>query len=138
MDKVFIDTDIILDLLLQRKGFFAEASRLFASIEKGEIHGFASPLILANIYYILKKLLGAKSAKESILRLKMLLKILTIDEKIIELALSSAFNDFEDAIQYYSAVENNLDCLVTRNKRDYKASYIPIYTPKEFFDIRKD
>lgn len=81
---------------------------------------------------------GVKTALDSLLRLKMLLKVCTVSEKTIELALSSTFRDFEGAIQYYSAVDNNLDCLITRNKRDYRATDIPVYLPKEFLDTLED
>ena len=135
MKKVYIDTDVILDLLQQRKAFFADASRLFALIEKGIFRGFVSPLTFANLYYILRKDKGAKVAQDALLRLKMLLKIVPIGEKTIELALSSEFRDFEDAIQYYSAIEGNLDCLITRNKKDFKSADIPVYDPREFLDI---
>lgn len=135
MKKAYIDTDVILDLLQQRKAFFAEASRLFAFLEKEAFRGFASPLTFANLYYVLRKDKGAKVALDALLRLKMLLKILPIGEKTIELALSSEFRDFEDAIQYYSAIESNLDCLITRNKKDFRSADIPVYHPREFLHI---
>ena len=135
MKKAYIDTDVILDLLQQRKAFFADASRLFTLIEKGIFRGFVSPLTFANLYYILRKDKGAKVARDALLRLRMLLKILPTGEKTIELALSSEFSDFEDAIQYYSAIEGNLDCLITRNKKDFKSADIPVYDPREFLDI---
>jgi len=135
MKKVYIDSDVILDLLQKRKGFFDDAARLFTLLEKGTVRGYVSPLVLANLYYILRKDNGQKAALESLLRLRMLVKVLAIDEKTTDLALSSAFKDFEDAMQYYSAVGNSLDCLITRNKKDYKAADIPVYSPREFLDI---
>jgi len=66
-----------------------------------------------------------------------LLRICSIDEKIIDLALSSDFEDFEDAIQYYTAVENNIDCFVTRNKKDFRKSKIPVHTAEEYLKIHK-
>lgn len=135
MKRIYIDADVILDLLENRAGFFEDAAQLFTHVEKGEIRAFVSPLIFANLYYILRKGKGPKAARESLLRLKMLLKVVVINEKIIDLALSSTFTDFEDAIQYYSALENTCDCLITRNKKDYKESEVPVYSPREFLNI---
>jgi predicted nucleic acid-binding protein len=135
MIKTFIDSDIILDLLQERKPFFKDALTLFALIEKGKIHGYVSPLIFSNLYYILRKFRNAKFAVSSLLRLKLLVKILPVNEKIIDLALSSDFKDFEDAIQYYCALENNIPHFITRNKRDYRETDLVICNPKEFLKI---
>ena len=135
MIKTFVDSDIILDLLQERKPFFKDALTLFALIEKGNIQGYVSPLIFSNLYYILRKFRNAKFAVSSLLRLKLLVKILPINEKIINLALSSDFKDFEDAIQYYSVLENNIPHLITRNKKDYKKSDLVICNSKELLKI---
>ena len=135
MDTIFIDSDIILDLIQERK-YYSEALQLFTLIEENKVKGYVSPLIFANLFYILRKQESSKFALQVLARLKALLHILTINEKIIELALSSGFKDFEDAIQYYSALEKNLDYLITRNKEDYKESGIIICNAKEYLAIR--
>jgi predicted nucleic acid-binding protein len=137
MDKVFLDADVILDLILQREPFFTESARLFALIEKNEIEGYASPLIFSNLFYILRKIESNKFAINVLLRLKALLNIAKIDEKTIELALSSGFRDFEDAVQNYAAIEAGVQFLITRNKSDYKGSSLIICTAKEFLSMAK-
>jgi predicted nucleic acid-binding protein len=131
MDKIFVDSDIILDLIQERENF-SDAVQLFALIEKNKVKAYVSPLIFANLFYILRKQESNKFALQILIRLKALLHVLTINEKIIELALSSGFKDFEDAVQYYSALEENVDFLVTRNKKDYKKSGIIICNAKEY------
>jgi predicted nucleic acid-binding protein len=135
MDKVFIDSDIILDLIQERE-HYSDALQLFTLLEENKIKGYVSPLIFANLFYILRKQESNKFALQVLIRLKALLRVLTINEKIIELALSSGFRDFEDAIQYYSALEENIEYLITRNKEDYKISGIIICNAKEYLAIR--
>lgn len=118
MTKVYIDSDVILDLLQERHPHHENARCLFALVETGRIKGYVSPLIFSNIFYILRKDHNYKTAVDLLIRLKMLLKIVSIGERTIELALTSAFAEFEDAIQYFAALDCKADCLVTRNKRD--------------------
>ncbi|MBN2036537.1 MAG: PIN domain-containing protein [Chitinispirillaceae bacterium] len=135
IDKVFVDSDIILDLI-QERGNYADAVRLFTLIEENKVRGYVSPLIFANLFYILRKQESNKFALQVLIRLKALFNILTLNEKVIELALSSGFKDFEDAVQYYSALEENCGYLITRNKGDYKQSGIIICNAKEYCAIR--
>jgi predicted nucleic acid-binding protein len=136
MDRIFIDTDIILDLIQKRTPFYNDAVRLFSLIEGKQIAGHVSPLIFANLYYILRKADSKMFAIQTLVRLKALVSVLTIDEKIIELALSSGFKDFEDAIQYYAALGANLKYLITRNKADYRESGVIVCTAREYLSIR--
>lgn len=135
MDKLFIDSDIILDLIQERENY-SDALRLFTLIEENKVIGYVSPLIFANLFYVLRKQESTRFALQVLIRLKALLRIITIDDKIIELALSSGFKDFEDAIQYYSAVEENVEYLVTRNKEDYMKTGIIICNAREYLATR--
>ena len=132
MIKVFVDSDIILDLLSQREPHYIHAAKLFTLIDQQEIIAFTSPLIFANLHYLLKKLTSNLSALKSLRKLKTLMNILPIDERVIEQALNSEFKDFEDAIQYFTAVNNGINLILTRNKVDYKKSKITISTAEEF------
>jgi predicted nucleic acid-binding protein len=134
-DKVFIDSDIILDLIQERENY-SDAVKLFSLIEENKVVGYISPLIFANLFYILRKQESNRFALQVLTRLKALLHILIINEKIIELALSSGFKDFEDAIQFYSALEANLEYLITRNKEDYKKTGIIICNAREYLALR--
>ena len=135
MNNIFIDTDIILDLLTQRKPHYLFAARLFELIEDNKVVAFTSPIILANIYYISARLTSHKKALDNIRKLISFLKIITVDEQIMTLALNSNFKDFEDSIQYYAAKKHGLSILVTRNKSDYKVSDMMICTAEEFIKM---
>ncbi len=133
--RLFVDSDIILDLLAKREPYYIHSSKLFTLIDKGEITAFTSPLVFANLHYLLRKLTSNASALKNLRKLKTFLTILPIDEKVIEQSLNSDFIDFEDAIQYFTAVNNGIKLLITRNKRDYKKSKISILTAEEFLKV---
>lgn len=132
MKKVFIDSDIILDLLAKREPHYIFAARLLTLIDQRKIFGFTSPIVFANLHYLLKKNTSNSTALKNLRKLKTLIKILPVDERVIEQALNSEFSDFEDAIQYFTAVNNGISLLLTRNKSDYKKSKIPIATAEEY------
>lgn len=135
MKKVFIDTDIILDLLAERKPFHDSAAELFSIIDSGEIKGYTSAVIIANINYILTKMSDKNKAKNNTIKILTLLNVLSVNEKIIKLGLASDFKDFEDSLQYYTAVENKIEFLITRNVDDFKTAEITILTAEEYLNI---
>ena len=135
MHRIFIDSDIILDVLAQREPFYVSAAKLFTLIDKKEIIGYSSPIVFSNIHYILSKLTSKASALSNLRKLKSIITVLPIDDKIIELALNSDFHDFEDAIQYHTAKSNDIKFLITRNKKDYKKSKISVCTADEYVKI---
>ena len=133
MIRVLIDTNIVIDLLSRRKDFYDEAADMFSRSDKKELDLTISSLTFANTNYILTKLKSAKEAREILRKFKVLVEILSLDDKIVQLALSDDdFPDFEDGLQYYSATENQIDVIITRNKKDFKNSKIPVLTAKEF------
>ena len=132
MDKVFVDTNIVLDLLTKREEFYKEAQGLFTLSDNNTIELYISSLTFANTHYLLTKQFKASEARKILIRFKVLVRVLPVDDKIIELALASDFNDFEDAIQYYTAIENKLNVIVSRNKKDFKLSALPVFTAKEY------
>lgn len=133
MSRLLIDTNIVIDLLAKRHGFYEEAAQLFTRADKKELVLTISALTFANTNYILTKLKSAKEARVILRKFKVLVEILSLDEKVTELALSNdLFTDFEDALQYYSAIESQVDVIITRNKKDFKASKIPVLTAREF------
>jgi len=135
MNKVFIDADIILDLLLDREPYSRSSSKLFTAIEEREVIAFTTPVILANIYYISAKMVNRKSALEYIRKLLTLLKVTAVDEKTMLLAANADFKDFEDSIQYYAAKNDAVDYLITRNKIDYKITDLTVCTPDEYLSV---
>lgn len=129
--RVFVDCDVILDLLLARHPFFDASTRLFELFESEDLEGHASPLVFSNLFYILRRQIPPQAARNSLQKLRRLLRLLPVNEKIVDLALASSFTDLEDALQYYTALTHDLDALVSRNKRHYKAARIPVLTAEE-------
>ena len=133
MKKILVDTNIVIDLLSKRKDFYDDAADLFSQADKKELNLTISSLTFANTNYILTKLKSAKEAREILRKFKVLVELLSLDDKITELALSDeSFPDFEDGLQYYSAIENDVDIIITRNKKDFKNSKLPVLTAKEY------
>ncbi|UTC89596.1 PIN domain-containing protein [Treponema denticola] len=130
--KVFIDTDIILDVALAREPFFSSSKTILAMAENNIIIGNISSNCVANIYYILRKSGGDNKARKFILNIVKYITVIAIDHQNVLEALKSKFSDFEDALQHSSAVENRCEYIITRNIEDYKSSKIKVLLPEEF------
>ena len=134
MIKLFIDSDIILDLLIKRNEYQSSA-KLFTIIENKELKGCTSPIVFANVHYIMTKYGGKEKSILNLRILRKFLSILTLDEEILNEALYAEAPDFEDSIQYIASEKNEIDFIITRNKKDYKRSKIPVLTATEFLEI---
>lgn len=132
MKSIFLDTNIVLDLLAHRMPFYTEAAKLFSLADKKKIVVSVSALCLADINYILSKQIPEMEVRKILRKFKVLVTVLPLDDKITDLALNSEFRDFEDAIQYFTAIENDQDLIITRNQPDFKESKIPVMTAGEF------
>jgi len=133
---VFVDTDIILDLLTRREPFYAAAAQLFSMVERGEQKACVSSLTFANLFYILRKELSAPKAIEVLKKLRQLVTVLPVDDRIVALALDGSFTDFEDALQYQTALSKGIACLITRNTKDYRKPVITVCTAEEYLARR--
>ena len=132
MKDFFIDTNVIIDLLADRQPFTAIAARLFNFAEKGKVKLFVSALSYSHIYYVLKKNTTHKEMIALLKELELLTETMDVTKQIITKAISSDFKDFEDAIQYNTAISNKkITAIVTRNTKDYKNSELPVLTPEE-------
>jgi predicted nucleic acid-binding protein len=132
MDKVFVDTDICIDLLSGRMPFNKSAELLFSQADTGKIKICVSSLSFLNIDYILLSQYSTTHSRQIIAKFKTLVQVLSVDSKTIDLAIASDFKDFEDAIQYSCALEHNLTTIITRNLKDYKKATIKVLTPETF------
>ena len=132
--KLFIDTDIILDILAKREPFYSPAAQLFALIEEKKVDAFTTPVVFSNLFYILSKFKSRNYAHSNLRKLRLLLTIIQIDEKVIDLAQNSEFKDFEDAIQFYAAKFHNLDFIITRNVKDFVSKEIVILTAEDYIE----
>lgn len=137
MEKVFVDTDIILDLLSKREPFYIHSATLFSAADRNEIEIYVSSLSFANLNWILSKGLSTAEAKKKLIKFKTLVTVLAVTDKVIELALSSDFTDFEDSIQYFTAIEENIKTFLTRNLKDYKTAEIPVMTAEQFLKSKE-
>ena len=113
---VFLDSDVILDVFANREPYYQDSAKLLSLIEQKHVLGFTTPLVFANIHYILRKLKSKEEALQNLRKLRIIVSVLALDENHTDSALNSDFSDFEDALQYYSAKGNSLDCIITRNK----------------------
>ena len=132
MEKLLVDTNIVVDLLTRREDFYREAQDLFTLSDEGKVKLLVSSLTFANTHYLLNRFKNKDEARKILIKFKVLVEVAKLDDKIIELVLASDFTDFEDAIQYYTAVENGVDVIITRNLRDFKTSKLPVLTAKEY------
>jgi predicted nucleic acid-binding protein len=132
MEKVFVDTDIILDLLSNREPFYLPAAHLFSLGDKNNIKLFMSSVSFSNLNYILSKQYSSDQARKKLQKFKTLVTVLAVTDKVVDLALSSDFKDFEDGLQYFTAIENNVKTLLTRNLKDYKSAEIAVMTAEQF------
>lgn len=133
MTGLFIDTDVIIDFLIDRKPHSREAAVIFTLFDEKKIKGYTSSLTFSNLYYILRKIQSHNKVKSKLESLSKFIGILKVEEHTIKEALESDFPDFEDSIQYFCASDSKrIDVIITRNTKDYKKSDIPVMTPGDF------
>ncbi len=136
--KLFIDADVVIDFFTDRAPHANPASELFELNEKRSVVLYLSAVSINNIYYIVRKFLGHKKTLEVVETLCELTEIIGTTKKEILQALRNDFSDFEDSVQYSSALAiNGLDAIITRNTKDYKNSEIAVMTPLNFLKMRE-
>lgn len=136
MKNIFVDTNIIIDVLANRQPFSESAAKLFDLAEKGKINLMISALSYSNIYYIIKKTCTHKEMISLLKDLEALTETVDVTKEIISKSLTSDFKDFEDSIQYNTALANKkISAIVTRNVKDYKGSKLTVLTPEEVLSV---
>lgn len=131
--RVFLDTNVILDLIQRRVGY-DDAALIMQKSENGEYSLFTSSLSMVNIAYILRKFYRGESLYHLLEELGDIIDVITVSSEAYHKALQSRALDFEDAIQLFSAIESDMDCIVTRNAQDFIFDKLPIYTPFDFLN----
>ncbi|HIP46684.1 MAG TPA: PIN domain-containing protein [Campylobacterales bacterium] len=129
--KVLFDTNVVLDLLLDREPFSLEAEILFSKVEKKEIHGYLCATTMTTIHYLLSKSLPAKELSSALSSLFELFDIAMVNRQVLLAALKVDDVDFEDSVLYKSAYICGVDVIVARDQKGFKKSDIPVYPPKE-------
>jgi predicted nucleic acid-binding protein len=133
--RVLFDTDVVLDLLLDRQPFSTPAADLFSRVERGEIRGFLCATTVTTIHYLAAKVIGTRRARAEVRRLLTLFDVAPVNRTVLEAALLGTFVDFEDDVIYEAARHVDVEAIVTRNTRDFKQSVIPIHQPSELLHI---
>jgi predicted nucleic acid-binding protein len=132
MKRIFVDTNIIVDLIADRKPFSKFAIDIFKSAEDKKIKLFTSSHSIATTHYLLKKHIDEKELREILYSLLDYIHVIPVDIDVIKKGLKSKHKDFEDAIQINCAyLIEKIDCIVTRNIKDFRGSEIPVFTPDE-------
>ena len=132
--KLFIDSDVILDVLEKREPFYEYSAQILTLGDEKKDQLFTTSLVIANVYYIMRKHLGIEKAKENMRKLRIIVNVISVNEKEVDLALNSEMSDFEDALQYFTAVDNKIEFIITRNTRDYKNPKLIVQTPQEYIE----
>jgi len=138
LKKVLCDINFILDIFLKREPFYSPAANVFRLIEENQIRGFLCSLSFPVLFYLLSRELNREKALKTLEKVRIVFRVAPVDEKVIDMSLVSDFKDFEDAVQYYSAIRIKADCIITRDKSDYKDTRIPVLTSDEFLAVYKD
>ncbi|HUK91992.1 MAG TPA: PIN domain-containing protein [Blastocatellia bacterium] len=129
--RVLFDTDVILDVLLDRPGFVEPASALWEASQEGRVDAYISAITPVNVFYIARKLKGLKTARYAVEELLAAFRVCAVDHRALQAALSLPLRDYEDGVQVASALASQLDAIVTRNVRDYEKAAFPVFSPPE-------
>jgi len=129
---LYIDTNVMLDLLGERIPFYDSIAKIATLADRGQVTMVASALSYATVSYFLIKFENTEKAKDKLRKFKIISEICDLDELIIEKGLNSNFSDFEDSLQYFSALKSDCSILITRNGKDFKESQIPVMTADEY------
>jgi len=132
--KLFLDTNIILDLLGEREPYYESIAKIATLADKGIVTLVVSTISYSTVFYVLSEFEKSENVKEKLRKFKIISHSSDLTDKIIEKGLLSDFSDFEDALQYNCALEAECNLLITRNEKDFKHSEIPVMTAEEYLN----
>jgi len=130
--KVFLDTNVILDVLANREPFVSDSSAVLSLIESRRVEGFVAAHTITTLFYLLRKEVGGAKARSVLMDLFRVLEIVAVDQDRISQALAMDWDDFEDAIQASCATSVEVDYLLTRDQKGFRSSQVPVLSPGEF------
>ena len=133
-DKLFLDTNVVIDLLGEREPFYEAVAKIVSLADKGRIQLSVSALTYATAFYILSRFEDKELVKEKIRKFKVISETSDLTDKVLDKGLSSKIRDFEDALQYFCALENECHIIITRNGKDFKESGLPVLSPDEYLN----
>ncbi|MBX2817648.1 MAG: PIN domain-containing protein [Saprospiraceae bacterium] len=136
MKSALLDSDVILDFFFDRQPHAQYAAFILTQCELGRLQGYVTAVILSNVYYLLRKTSSHQRVVKKLNQLLTLIDVQVIDKPTAIKALNSRFKDFEDALQNYASEQSGqIDLIITRNTRDYRASSLSVLTPEEFVNF---
>jgi len=130
--KAFVDTNVLLDVLAKREPFYADAARIWSLAERGQIEAQVSVISFNNIYYVIRRAADRKAADQALHLIRNVFTAVPLNTQVLSQAIDAGFSDFEDAIQFHSAVYADADCLITRDADHFPAGIFPVLSPAEF------
>ena len=130
--KIFIDTNVLIDVLCERESFYDDAAAIWSLAEHGRVTAFIAAVSVTNIYYIVRRLGDHRKAMKAVILLRDIFSLATCDEQILNQAMDAKLPDFEDAVQYFSAIHAEAEIIITRNVKHFPKAGIPAVTPAEF------
>ena len=133
--KILFDTNIVLDVLMDRAPFADAAVELFSKVEQGSMNGYLCSTSITTVFYLAAKVVGPQRAKEEIRKLLSLFEVAPVNRAVLESALGTDFSDFEDAVIQEAACHVGADAIVTRNQRDVKKARLPVHASDELLVI---
>lgn len=133
-NRIFIDTNVMIDLLAHREPFYLAAKKIFSLVDMGKYTAVVAPISFSTASYLLGRKLNYEDLVQVLRQFSSIVEIATIDEFTVRKSLSvfSRFKDIEDAMQHYAAVNSQCDLIITRNIKDFLVSDIPVYSPDDF------
>lgn len=133
--KILLDTNVVLDVLMDRMPFADAATELFSKVEDGTVIGCLCGTTITTVYYLAAKLVGAPRAQEELKKLLSIFEVAPVNRHVLESALGAGFGDFEDAVIHEAACHVGVEAIVTRNQKDFKKSRVPVYSSEEMVKI---
>lgn len=135
MTRLFLDTNIVVDLLEGREPFCYDAAQLFTMAHDKKVELLVSPMTFSTASFLLRKH-GSTGVRNLLSNLRQLVSVTTSDERTVDDSIASQFKDFEDAMQYYTALNAKAEIIITRNGKDFTASNLPVMTATEYIANR--
>lgn len=131
--KALVDTNVLVDVLAERRPFCEDSSKVWTLSEAEEFRGIVSAVSLTTVFYLMRKWGGAAVGKRAVVLVRAVFRLAVCDEQVISQAIDADLEDFEDAVQYFSALRAGADCIITRDRGGFPSGpAIPVLTPTEF------
>lgn len=133
--KVLVDTNVLLDVPAERKKFYKDSMGIWTLAESGQLEAFISAISFNNCFYILRKHAGRENAEKAMRLMRDIFSVVDLTAQVLNQAIDAGFSDFEDAIQFHSAVQAQVETIVTRNPDHFPRSPFSVLSPAEFLTI---